>query len=229
MDNLLGFGVFLFIWMISQSVLYLIIYYKYIICNDIRYYNIYKSSKFLCYIFGIIISLFILKICFDNFNIINMIKKIKFIVNIEWIQFYTLIISSFILLIFIFFIESLIGIKYKIYFIKQYKKIEFKRRKISLMDSITIVAFAPCVEEILFRGYIYEELRIFYGVEISIILVGVLFGLAHIRPKKVFFSVIVSIIFSFCYIWGGIYMAIIAHIFYNFLSTYSIKLKGGCV
>ncbi len=95
---------------------------------------------------------------------------------------------------------------------------------INLSDLIMSVLFAPVIEEIIFRGLMYEKMILITQKNWAFILVAIGFALVHINPKKMIYAFIISMILSACYIKTGILTAIICHAYYNFLSNIYIAV-----
>lgn len=224
MNSLLCLIILLVAWVVLQYILYIIVYYKYEICKELRYEFFYKNSKFFCYTSGLLISMCSISLCFDNHYMINMLNNITISKNMSMHNLIILFSISAVLIIIIFLTESLFEASVKVD-LEAIKNIEIKKKYVSTLDFITIVLIAPIIEEVIFRGGLYESMKLNFEVVTSVVIVGIVFGLVHIWPKKAIFSFISSIIFSIGYIFGGVYVSIICHIFYNILSTYKFGIK----
>lgn len=74
----------------------------------------------------------------------------------------------------------------------------------------------PILEEILFRGLIFNELRKNMPTFLAIILQGLLFGSMHMNWTQFLYAAPLGIIFGFIYIWTkSIWSTILVHIFFN--------------
>ncbi len=91
-----------------------------------------------------------------------------------------------------------------------------------------LTIFVPILEEVLYRGYIFELLKKGFGPWWSLFFVSSLFFLFHgfwgVFNLSTFFVFIYSVLFTFVYINGGIFASVISHISVNsflfFISTY---------
>ncbi len=64
---------------------------------------------------------------------------------------------------------------------------------------LSVILFGPIVEELLFRGLIFNEIDKIKGGAAPIILSGLLFGLFHREPVQVVYASILGIILGFVY------------------------------
>lgn len=85
---------------------------------------------------------------------------------------------------------------------------------------IAVAIIAPLFEEILFRGYIFDQFeRRFAAIGLTIVASGVLFGLYHLNIFQGVFASILGIVLGLSYYWTrSIWIPIIIHFANNFLS-----------
>lgn len=75
---------------------------------------------------------------------------------------------------------------------------------------------APILEEILFRGLVFNELRKALPIPVAIVFQGLLFGLIHFNLTQFIYASALGILFGFVYIWiKSIWATIVIHIFFN--------------
>ena len=68
-----------------------------------------------------------------------------------------------------------------------------------ILAFISVAILAPIVEEIIFRGIIFNESSKYKGGAFPIIISALLFGLAHMQPIQIVYAFIVGLIFGFVY------------------------------
>ena len=85
---------------------------------------------------------------------------------------------------------------------------------------IAVAVIAPIFEEMLFRGYIFDQLeRHFAAVGMTIVASGVLFGLYHLNIFQGVFASVLGIVLGFSYYWTrSIWIPILIHFANNVLS-----------
>ncbi len=99
-----------------------------------------------------------------------------------------------------------------------------------VLQSIATVIFAPILEEIVFRGVIFRDLRDKYGFMFSAIVSGVMFGLMHVLGSLIsgdmvdvvyiVLYAVMGVLFSKIYDdTQSIYAPIVGHALYNGLSV----------
>ena len=92
---------------------------------------------------------------------------------------------------------------------------------------IAVVVIAPIFEEILFRGYIFDQFeRRFAAVGMTIVASGLLFGLYHLNIFQGVFASVLGIVLGFSYYWTrSIWIPILIH-FANNLLSYLLGLEA---
>lgn len=90
-----------------------------------------------------------------------------------------------------------------------------------IVSVFLLTVLGPTLEEILFRGYLYELLAKELSSILSLIIVSLLFYLIHAIlggfSIGTFFTLIFSVVFTFAYINGGLIASMISHILANTL------------
>ncbi|HAT4276091.1 TPA: CPBP family intramembrane metalloprotease [Clostridium perfringens] len=85
---------------------------------------------------------------------------------------------------------------------------------------LSVILFGPIVEELLFRGLIFNEINKIKGGATPIILSGFLFGLFHREPVQVVYSFILGIILGFVYSkTRSLPLVIFMHMLNNLVAT----------
>jgi membrane protease YdiL (CAAX protease family) len=92
----------------------------------------------------------------------------------------------------------------------------------SIASMLILLAIQPTFEEIFFRGFLLDKIKSYGGDYTSIVLTGVLFGLAHMSPGKISPALaIIPIGFILAFIvikTKSLYSAILAHTAFNLIS-----------
>lgn len=68
-----------------------------------------------------------------------------------------------------------------------------------ILAFISVAILAPIVEEIIFRGIIFNEAAKYKGGAFPIIISGLLFGLAHMQPIQIVYTFIAGLILGLVY------------------------------
>ena len=92
---------------------------------------------------------------------------------------------------------------------------------------IALAVVAPIAEELIFRGWLYGKLRAHVNMVISIIIVSLLFAIAHLQWNvgvTVFAMSVVNCLLR--EITGTIYSGTILHIIRNAIAFYAIFILG---
>ncbi|TAL71050.1 MAG: CPBP family intramembrane metalloprotease [Bacteroidetes bacterium] len=103
---------------------------------------------------------------------------------------------------------------------------EYSLPKQDIFVNITIIIFIEAIiEELIFRGIIFQAVLDRYGITIAILLNSILFGLGHLANPSINFYAIINIIlagvlFSGMYIkTKSLWLPISFHFFWNWLSA----------
>lgn len=85
---------------------------------------------------------------------------------------------------------------------------------------LSVVFFGPIVEELMFRGLIFNYLKETGHVFFAIIVSGLLFGIWHMELIQVSYTIFVGIVLALVYEYtGSLFEPMIIHMIYNFSST----------
>ena len=99
-----------------------------------------------------------------------------------------------------------------------------------VLMALPVVVFVPFIEEVLFRGVIYEILSKRLSVIVSVIFVNLAFAFLHVSDinSLIFFPVyfFLGVVLSTVYLWSGknIWVSTLAHGLHNLLSVIAILL-----
>ena len=92
--------------------------------------------------------------------------------------------------------------------------------------AISAVIVAPLVEEIFFRGFIYQALRRTMAILPAALLTSVVFGIAHIDPAIIIPIAVVGMILLGIYRWtGNLWSSIITHAGYNAVAVAALAIQ----
>lgn len=87
---------------------------------------------------------------------------------------------------------------------------------------------SPMVEEMVFRGVIYNRVKKFYPVWKSVLVSAVLFGVFHGNILQFIYGVIMGILIAFCYEWMGCFGApVIYHAAVNIFAFMWTRITNG--
>lgn len=116
----------------------------------------------------------------------------------------------------------LLEITQRVEFLKSYFEAHDKLMETLVGGSNIIIAFigtaivAPIIEEILFRGLVFNELKKAMSVTVAVVLQGVLFGIYHMQVVQGAYAAIFGILMGLAYVWTkSIWSSIIIHIMIN--------------
>ena len=92
---------------------------------------------------------------------------------------------------------------------------------------LSVVVFAPILEEILFRGLIFESCRERFGGGAAVLISALLFGLVHGVPVQIINAFVVGLIFGYIYLrTGSLLSVILLHVFNNGIAYISLAFFG---
>ena len=92
--------------------------------------------------------------------------------------------------------------------------------------AISAVIVAPLVEEIFFRGFMYQALRRTMAILPAALLTSVVFGIAHIDPAIIIPIAVVGMILLGIYRWtGNLWSSIITHAGYNAVTVAALAIQ----
>ena len=92
---------------------------------------------------------------------------------------------------------------------------------------LSVVVCAPVLEEILFRGLIFESCRERFGGGAAVLISALLFGLVHGVPVQIINAFVVGLIFGYIYLrTGSLLSVILLHVFNNGIAYVSLAFFG---
>lgn len=90
--------------------------------------------------------------------------------------------------------------------------------------AVSAVLIAPVVEEIVFRGYLYRNLRDGVGKGLAVALSGAVFSLVHMHPTLFLPLAGLGMALALLYEWtGSLWVPILAHMAFNLLTLVRIE------
>jgi hypothetical protein len=90
----------------------------------------------------------------------------------------------------------------------------------SILGVISVVLIIPILEEVLFRGLIYNELKTHLNIVIAIIFQSLLFAIAHGNMLQGIYAFIMGAVVAIIYDkTGSIFAPILFHVMYNLLGS----------
>ncbi|ELC8442519.1 CPBP family intramembrane metalloprotease [Clostridium perfringens] len=90
-----------------------------------------------------------------------------------------------------------------------------------ILAFISVVILAPIVEELIFRGVVFNEVAKYKGGALPIIVSALLFGLAHREPVQIVYTFIGGLIFGFVYSkTHSLPIVMFLHMLNNLLTTF---------
>ncbi|HHT16138.1 MAG TPA: CPBP family intramembrane metalloprotease [Papillibacter sp.] len=100
---------------------------------------------------------------------------------------------------------------------------------------LSVGIIGPIVEEIMFRGLVFGELRKIMPIKIALVVQAVLFGVYHLQPVQGAYAIVIGLLIGFIYYRSGSLVApIVVHIAVNSFSVVANALfsdmaheKGG--
>ena len=92
--------------------------------------------------------------------------------------------------------------------------------------AISAIIVAPLVEEIFFRGFMYQALRRTMAILPAALLTSLVFGIAHIDPAIIIPIAVVGMILLGIYRWtGNLWSSIITHAGYNAVAVAALAVQ----
>ena len=92
---------------------------------------------------------------------------------------------------------------------------------------LSVVVCAPILEEILFRGLIFESCRERFGSGVAVLVSALLFGLVHGVPVQIINAFVVGLIFGYIYLrTGSLLSVILLHVVNNGIAYISLAFFG---
>lgn len=98
-----------------------------------------------------------------------------------------------------------------------------------LLNIFSGVLMAPILEEIVFRGYIQQDLAVRYGRFYSILLSAATFGIIHLSLVQSISAFVAGVVIGFFFYIGKCSMTnvILIHLLNNFISFFFLKFDRG--
>jgi membrane protease YdiL (CAAX protease family) len=88
-----------------------------------------------------------------------------------------------------------------------------------VLAGILALIAAPLAEETFFRGFLFAGLRKRLGIAVSALVSGVLFGLLHFDPGSIVPFSLIGAVLALAYAFtGSLWISIVAHFLFNFVS-----------
>ena len=83
-----------------------------------------------------------------------------------------------------------------------------------------MVLVGPVIEEIIFRGIIFNDLRAHVNVAAAVVIQAVIFGLFHMNLLQGIYAGMIGLAFGVIYVWTkSIFASMTAHITFNILGS----------
>ncbi len=100
-----------------------------------------------------------------------------------------------------------------------------------VLAGVLALVAAPLSEETFFRGFLFAGLKKRWGIAISALISGVLFGLLHFDPGSIVPFSLIGVVLALAYAFtGSLWISIMAHFLFNFVSfvaTLAMQNGGG--
>ncbi len=97
----------------------------------------------------------------------------------------------------------------------------------TLVVFLSVAVAAPLIEEVIFRGLIFKELRKNMSIKWAILIQAILFGLYHMQLVQGIYSFLMGILFGLVCVWlKSIWPAVILHLFNNLTSVILSKMNN---
>lgn len=88
-----------------------------------------------------------------------------------------------------------------------------------LLEIIAYSLLIPLLEELLYRGIVYQRLRTWMGVQRAVLVSAVLFGVMHFNLVQGVYAGVIGVFLALCMEYGGLRAAVFAHMLTNLLSV----------
>ncbi|SHH25696.1 CPBP family intramembrane glutamic endopeptidase [Clostridium grantii] len=117
---------------------------------------------------------------------------------------------------------SLVLIQYGVEIFPDYAEVSESLSSSSqdLLAMLGIVIFGPMLEEILFRGIIFNRLREEMPVVIAALIQAIIFGVMHGNPLQFLYTVALGLIMAYVYVkTDSLWLSMVVHITYNYFGV----------
>ncbi|MFT7580369.1 MAG: membrane protease YdiL (CAAX protease family) [Myxococcota bacterium] len=92
-----------------------------------------------------------------------------------------------------------------------------------MLVGLSAVVLAPLAEELIFRGFLYRNLRDRLGPAAGLFVSGAVFGAVHLDPERIIPLTALGVVFGLLYEWtGSLLVPIAVHAVWNFLNLLSV-------
>lgn len=88
-----------------------------------------------------------------------------------------------------------------------------------LPEILATCILTPILEELLYRGIVYQRLREWLGVWPSVLVSALIFGGMHMNLVQFVYAGCLGLLLALCVQWGGLKCAILAHMLTNLISV----------
>ncbi len=216
------------------TILYCAVYYFF---QFITGTVIYKITDFHINGIGTVLCIIVILsaiLSFITYQGIFLLRKMKItkICNFKKLQF-SYIPAAFILGISICLLNSsltsvLAKIDFFKYYILKYQSLNFWLSETNTVFLVLALAVtAPLIEEIIFRGMIFYELRQIIPVIPTVIIQGLLFGMYHFNIIQFIYASFLGIMFGLVYSWTqNLWIPVILHFSNNIMAVIAAKQPG---
>lgn len=120
-----------------------------------------------------------------------------------------------------------IFVNFAIKYIPQYKEISdmFSNSTSNPLSVLCLVLVGPVIEEIIFRGIIFNDLRAHVNVAAAVIIQAFVFGLYHMNLMQGIYAGVIGLVFGVIYVWTkSIFASMTAHITFNILGSGALDI-----
>lgn len=101
----------------------------------------------------------------------------------------------------------------------QEQEAAFYGNSMLLLELAAYALLIPLLEELLYRGIVYQRLRAWIGVRNAVIVSALIFGAMHFNFVQFVYAGCVGIFLALCMEYGGLRAAVLAHMLTNLLSV----------
>lgn len=88
-----------------------------------------------------------------------------------------------------------------------------------LPEILATCILTPVLEELLYRGIVYQRLREWLGVWPAVLISALIFGGMHMNLVQFLYAGCLGLLLALCVQWGGLKCAVLAHMLTNLISV----------
>lgn len=88
-----------------------------------------------------------------------------------------------------------------------------------LPEILATCILTPVLEELLYRGIVYQRIREWLGILPAILLSALIFGGMHMNLVQFLYAGLLGLLLAVCVQWGGLKCSILAHMLTNLISV----------